>query len=83
MTRKSNWLLGCGLGCAGLLIVVAIIIVWGISLGRSARRGFDTAEAMRKVLDEKFGAPGDFVPAADSSIPAARLEIFLAVREAT
>jgi hypothetical protein len=83
MTRKSNWLLGCGLGCAGLLIVVAIIIVWGISLGRSARRGFDTAEAMRKVLDEKFGAPGDFVPAADSSIPAARLEILLAVREAT
>jgi hypothetical protein len=83
MTKKSNWLLGCGLGCAGLLAVIVIIIVWGISLGRDARRGFDTAEATRKILEEKFGAPGDFVPAADGSIPAVRLEIFLAVREAT
>ena len=83
MTKKSNWLLGCGLGCAGLLALIVIIIAWGISLGRNARRGFDTAEATRRILEEKFGAPGDFTPAADGSIPDARLEIFLAVREAT
>ncbi|MEJ2244898.1 MAG: hypothetical protein P8Y80_02250 [Acidobacteriota bacterium] len=83
MTKKSNWLLGCGLGCAGLIAVIILIMVWGISLGRNARRGFYTAEATRKILEEKFGAPGDFFPAADGSIPAARLEIFLAVREAT
>jgi hypothetical protein len=83
MAKKSNWLLGCGLGCAGLLAVIVIMAVWGISLLRDTRRGFETAEATRKNLDERFGAPGDFVPAADGSIPAERMEIFLAVREAT
>lgn len=83
MTKKSNWLLGCGLGCAGLLAVIVIIVIWGISLGRNARRGFDAAEASRKNLEQKFGTPGDFVPTADGSIAADRLEIFLAVREAT
>jgi hypothetical protein len=83
MAKKSNWLLGCGLGCAGLLAVIVIMAVLGISLLRDTRRGFETAEATRKNLDETFGAPGDFVPAADGSIPAERMEIFLAVREAT
>jgi len=83
MTKTSKWLAGCGLGCAGLLAVIIIVIAWGISLGRDARRGFDTAEATRRVLEEKYGSPGNFVPAADGSIPAERMEIFLQVREAT
>jgi hypothetical protein len=83
MAKKSNWLLGCGLGCAGIIAVIVVLAVIGITLLRGTRRGFETAEATRKNLEAKFGAPGDFVPAADGSIPAVRLEIFLAVRDAT
>lgn len=83
MVKKSKWLLGCGLGCAGLLAVAVIVAVWGISLVRESRRGIETAEATRRNLEEKFGAPGEFVPASDGSIAAERMEIFLAAREAT
>ncbi len=83
MTKKSNWLVGCGLGCAGLLAVAVIMIILGLSGLRGTRRGFETAEATRQNLEEKYGGPGDFIPPADGSIPPERLEIFLAVREAT
>jgi len=83
MAKKSNWLLGCGLGCAGIVAVFVLLGILAGFLARDARRGFDTAVATRKNLEEKFGAPGDFTPAADGSIPAGRLEIFLSVREAT
>lgn len=83
MEKKSGWLLGCGLGCAGLLALVVITIIWGISLVRDSRRGYETAEKTRGNLEAAFGAPGAFVPAADGTISPARMEIFLAVREAT
>jgi hypothetical protein len=83
MAKKSKWLWGCGLGCAGLLAVFVILAVLGASLIRDSRRGFETAEATRRNLEERFGVPGDFVPAADGSIPAERLKIFLAARKAT
>ena len=83
MAIKSKWLWGCGLGCAGLLAIFVILAVLGASLIKDSRRGFEAAEATRRNLEERFGAPGDFVPVADGSIPAERLEIFLAVREAT
>lgn len=83
MSKKSNWLLGCGLGCAGLIAVIIIITIWGLSGLKDTRQGFDSAEEIRKNIEEKFGISGDFVPAADGSIPAERLKIFLAVRDAT
>lgn len=83
MTNKSKWFLGCGLGCAGLLVLVVLTMIWGIFLVGDSRRGYETAEKTLKNLEEAFGAPGDFVPAADGSIPAERLEVFLDVREAT
>jgi hypothetical protein len=83
MAKRSKWLWGCGLGCAGLLALFVIIVVLGASLVKDSRRGFEAAENTRRNLEERFGAPGDFIPAADGSIPAERLEIFLAVREAT
>jgi hypothetical protein len=83
MAKKSNWLLGCGLGCVGIIAVIVMLALLGIFLLRGTRRGFEAADITRKNLEEKFGAPGDFVPAANGSIPAERLEIFLAVRQAT
>jgi hypothetical protein len=83
MAKKSNWLLGCGLGCVGILAVIAVIVVIGIVLLRGTRTSFEAADVTRKNLETKLGAPGDFVPAPDGSIPAERLETFLAVRQAT
>jgi hypothetical protein len=83
MAKKSNWLLGCGLGFAGFLALTIFIGIWGISIRREAMRGFDNAAATRRNLEEKYGAAGDFLPAADGSIAPERLEIFLAVRKAT
>lgn len=83
VAKKSKWFLGCGLGCVGVLALVAITVIWGISLVRDSRRGYETAEKTRKSLEETYGAPGDFVPAADGTISRERLEIFMTVREAT
>jgi hypothetical protein len=83
MAKKSKWLLGCGLGCAGFLVLIVLVVMVGISLRRTAMRSFEAAEAIRVDLEKQFGAPDDFVPAADGAIPAERLEIFLSVREAT
>jgi hypothetical protein len=84
MAKKSmNWLWGCGIGC-GAAVVVVIILIAALTMyvGRSFK-GFDDAVNSRKVLEERFGPDTEFVPWAGESIPAERVEAFLAVRDAT
>jgi hypothetical protein len=44
--------------------------------------GFDEAASAHVALEERFGAPGAFTPAPDGASPPARMEAFLAVRDA-
>lgn len=75
-----NLLIGCGIGC-GLLILALLAVGGG---GFLAVKGMldkaERVEAASDALQARFGAVGDFRPAADGSIAPERLEAFLAVR---
>jgi len=76
-------LIGCGLGCGGLLLLV---IAFGISSAlwvRGTMDGFDSAIETRQVIEERFGGMGEFTPNPDGAVPAARMESFLTVRDVT
>ncbi len=83
MAKKiPGWLLGCGIGCGVLLLGAILLGVAGAFWMRGMLRGFDDAVEARARIEERFGTAGEFTPAADGSIPASRMEAFLAVREA-
>lgn len=46
-------------------------------------KGFDASVEAGKTLDERFGKPAAFTPPWDGIIAPARIEVFLAVRDAT
>jgi hypothetical protein len=75
-TRK--WLLGCGLGCGGLIVLA---IGGPIVLGLFMMPPLDRAIDAQKELAAALGAPGDYQPPA-GPVAADRLEAFLAVRRA-
>ncbi len=80
--KKSRWLIGCGIGCGALLLLIA---VGGISSAlwlKGTMSGFEEAVETRATLEQLYGQPGEFVPPA-AAIPADRVEVFLAVRDAT
>ncbi len=81
--KKANpWIWGCGIGCGlVLLVVVGLFTAGSIFIGRTVS-GFDRAAETRDRLDERFGPPAEFTPPPAGSLPAGRLEAFLAVREA-
>jgi len=84
MAKKvPTWLIGCGIGC---LVIVGIVVTLAVASGvflRNSVKGLQEASDTREELDRQYGQPGEFRPAADGSIPADRMEIFLAVRDAT
>ncbi len=79
----SRWLIGCGLGCLGLIVLVVAFAVGSAFLVRSATKGFETASRTGAELDRKFGKADEFQPWADGAVPASRMEVFVAVRETT
>ena len=77
----KKWLTGCGIGC-GLMILAAGGV--GTCGYFGVKRITERAERMDdgfSTLRESYGEPGAFVPAADGTIPADRLEVFVSVRE--
>jgi hypothetical protein len=75
--EKRGCLKGCLIGC-GVLILLGI----GLSVGGPLlmMRPFQRAIDTRQELDQRFGEQDAYTPAADGSIAAARIEVFLAVR---
>jgi len=84
MQRKtSNWLLGCGIGCAVLILGGVVLGTMGVMSVRSMFKGFSAAADSRQTLDDRFGVVDDYTPPADGVIPPDRMTAFVAVREAT
>ncbi len=79
--RDNRWLMGCGIGCGVVLLLGILLTVGGGLWIRGQFSGLGRAEDSREELADRFGAPADYVPAADHSIAPRRMEIFLAVRD--
>lgn len=82
MTGTSRrWLIGCGIGCGALLILFGLLAGGGYFLVNRIVNELQDTESSMEAMTAQFGRISEFVPAADSTVPGARLEIFLAVRE--
>ena len=81
-SKVPRWLLGCGVGCGVVVVLVlAAVTVGAVSFNRMMG-DVDRATEMRAELEERFDAPENFTPAADGSVAPDRLERFLQVRQA-
>jgi hypothetical protein len=73
-----KWLIGCGAGCGGLILLLIVVTVGG---GLVMMRPMGPAVDAQRELDERLGRRDDYRPGADV-LSADRVERFLAVREA-
>jgi hypothetical protein len=78
-----NCLVGCGIGCGALLLVFGALAVGGFFAVRNVVEDFERTESSARELADRLGSIDDFTPEPDGTIPADRIEAFLAVREQT
>ena len=81
--KKSGWFWGCGLGCVTMVLIAVGMGILSARFVKQTTEGFDTAVETRSTLEERFGETSEFVPSADGTVPPARMEAFLAIRETT
>jgi hypothetical protein len=79
---KRRWLLGCGIGCAALALVIAGLIAGSFFFFRDALRDFEQADRTMETVAERFGPVSDFRPDFDGVIRPERIEAFLTARDA-
>lgn len=78
-----KWLVGCGIGCFLLVVLIVGLVGAGFFGARKVVRDFEAAEKIGREVTGRFGATGDFVPATDGAIPPQRIEVFLEIRDMT
>jgi hypothetical protein len=77
----KKWLIGCGIGCGAIILILIILGVGGYFFFRNMVEGFRNTEAMMGTLTERFGRIEDFCPEPDGAIKPERIEAFLTVRD--
>ncbi|MGD8539357.1 MAG: hypothetical protein PVI66_11635 [Candidatus Aminicenantes bacterium] len=85
-TQSSNttkkWLIGCGIGCGVILLIVVILITSGYFFIKNIVDEFKDTEAVTEALTERFGRIPDFCPDPEGTIRTERIEAFLSARDA-
>jgi hypothetical protein len=85
-TKSSNttkkWLVGCGIGCAVIILILIVLGVGGYMFFKNLIGEFEVQEELMATLTERYGEIRDFCPEPDGSISPTRIEAFLSVREA-
>jgi hypothetical protein len=81
-SNSTKWLIGCGIGCLGFMILAGAVLGGGFLCVRSAINTIQETEQSQKDLEELYGGIGEYVPAHDGSIQSSRMEAFLSVRSA-
>lgn len=82
-STTKKWLVGCGIGCAAIIVILIVLGVGGYMFFKNMIGEFQEQEELMKTLTERYGQIRDFSPEADGTIPSGRIEAFLAVREAS
>ncbi len=80
MSTGKKWLVGCGIGCGTLILIVAALIAGGVGFFRGIVSDLEESGRSQARLDAELGAMADYTPPRDGAIPTDRLEVFLAVR---
>jgi hypothetical protein len=80
MTTGKKWLVGCGIGCGALILIVLILAAFGFSFFRGVAADLEESGESQERLDAQLGGMDTYTPFPDGAVPPDRLEIFLAVR---
>ncbi|HVP91931.1 MAG TPA: hypothetical protein VMS75_12030 [Terriglobales bacterium] len=78
----NKWLVGLGIGCGGIVVIIIVLVIGGYLFVRNATQGFRESDELMKSVAAKYGRAEDYCPDPGGAIPSGRLETFLAVREA-
>ncbi|MEE8605424.1 MAG: hypothetical protein V3S65_08615 [Candidatus Aminicenantaceae bacterium] len=85
-TKSSNttkkWLVGCGIGCAVIILILIILGVGGYMFFKNLVGDFQEQEELMIMLTERYGEIRDFCPEPDGTIGPSQIETFLSVRDA-
>ena len=85
-TKSSNttkkWLVGCGIGCAVIILILIILGVGGYMFFKNLVGSFEEQEELMIMLTERYGEIRDFCPEPDGTIGPSQIEAFLSVRDA-
>jgi hypothetical protein len=76
-----GWLMGCGIGCGVLILIVVGLVVASGFIFRDAIQEFEQADQSMETVAERYGTISDFRPDADGAIRPERIEVFLAARD--
>lgn len=86
MTNSSDttkkWLMGCGIGCGVVILILALLGVGGFFFIRNIVQGFKDTEAIMSTLTETYGRVKEYCPDPDGAIRSDRIEAFLSARAA-
>jgi hypothetical protein len=80
-TAGQKWLIGCGIGCAALVLVLVMLSTGTCFFIKGFVEDFSEVEKSHDALVAALGEAEQFTPAPDGSIAAERIELFLVVRE--
>lgn len=78
---KNKWLLGVGIGCGAIVVIIALLFVGGYIFVKNIAQGFKESESKMNELAAKFGRIEEFCPDPSGTIGLDRLEAFLKVRD--
>ena len=79
-STASKWLIGCGIGCGVVILLLVFAGVGGYFFVKNIVSGFEETEAIADALTERYGEIKDFCPDPDGAIGPERVEAFLSVR---
>ena len=79
-STASKWLIGCGIGCGVVILLLVFAGVGGYFFVKNIVSGFEETEAIADDLTERYGEIKDFCPDPGGAIKTERLEAFLSVR---
>lgn len=81
MAAKARpWLIGCGIGCGVVLLLLGIVAVGSAFLVRDVAQRIEEIESAGDALEARFGSAADFRPAAHGRIDPLRIQAFLDAR---
>ncbi len=80
-SSTKKWLVGCGIGCGAILLIVILLVMGGFFFVRNIVEGFKDTETLMDTLVEQHGEIQEYSPDPDGTIKPERLEAFLEARE--
>jgi len=79
--KKSKWLMGCGIGCGAIIVILIIAGIVGYNFFKSKFGVYQELEVIEDKLVEQYGALDEYCPPPDGVIPVYRIERFVRIRQ--